>query len=93
LDSTWDLLNQDTLLGLSLRSRHPHHFNRERGTIMTAKFQEIIPENGFDPTANPPWIMIGLQMQDTVRLVDGPNLKVVSRDPSMVEIQETVLST
>ncbi|MCB1771424.1 MAG: hypothetical protein KDJ31_17265 [Candidatus Competibacteraceae bacterium] len=60
---------------------------------MTAKFQEIIPENGFDPTAKPPWIMIRLQMQDTVRLVDGPNLKVVSRDPSMVEIQETVLST
>lgn len=55
---------------------------------MAAKFIEVFRETGFDPTANPPWTIVGLQSQDAVQLVDGPDLQVVSRDPSMVEVQE-----
>ena len=60
---------------------------------MNVRFEPLLANDGFDPTATPEWIMIPLNGQNHLWIVNGAGLTVVSTTPGIasVTMSETIL--
>jgi hypothetical protein len=57
------------------------------------RFEEGVPDFGFDITATPPWLMVGLGDSKVVFLLDGAGMVATSQNANIASVQNHIPNT